>query len=392
MNGVQKKTIGEYTTKQILDGSENLLIDVGGSYMKTTVNEVSLFNDSIVLKNGGLSIDDIDKFVVCYSDNVGLANFINSGGTFDEFNGILNEARLPELESFAGQAGLFRIQFNTEYLNLYSQNDQILFASINYYDGSQWVFDSFDLRLRSFNFRLDDPYFTDLINTEDFEYTLLDTDRYVPLNSYSYILMFNYYFLNGIPNNSYNGTSNLTSFVGQEFVNAINFSITNEFFEIEVPTFVDYYYLQGNDRYLFNEDRYVKFFDNITIDRLIRALGPKLRRKILGVLNKINDDGTVKILPLPNSYVTTPFNSFGSNEYIVNLNVSTVDEDSDVWWSSSYVPFIGGLLYNVDYVCDEFGYYSDDALLLSTTQRYVPITTNKITNPIIFVKEDYGDD
>jgi hypothetical protein len=391
MSELQKRTINDYTSEQILTGNENLLIDMGDTYKKTTIKNVSSFNDQIILKNGGLTSEDINKFVVCYTDNTALTNFINDGGDFDDFDGILNEARLPELESFEGQSGLYRIEINTEYLNLYNQNDQILFASIDSYGNEESIYDSFDLRLRSFNFRLDDPYFTDLINTEGFEYELLDTDRYIPSNSTSYTLMLNYYFLNGIPNGSYDGSSNLTSFVGEEFVSLIEFSIVDGFFEIEVPITVDYYYFQGNDRYLSDEDRYVKFIDDITIKRLIRSLGPKLRRKIFGILSEINDDGTVKILSLPNSYEAIPFNSFGSDDYIVNLIINTNDED-DEWWGSSYIPFVGGLLYNVDYVCDEFNYYSNDSLLLSTTQRYTPITTNKITNPILFVKEDYGDD
>jgi hypothetical protein len=390
MSEFLKKTINDYDTKDILDGNENILIDDNGVYKKTSIKNTSTFDNQIILKNGGLTVDDINKFVVCYTDNEHLKEFIDNGGNFDDFTGPLNEVRLPELESFTGQTGIFNIKINTQYIDLYDQNSQILFASIDVYDNDEWLYDSFDMRLRNFNFRLDDPFFEDLINTDNFNYEVFDTDIFRPSDDFSYVLMLNYYFLNGFPSSGYNGTSNLTSFVGEIFRSYVQTSIVDDILEIKVPTNVSFYYFQGNDRYLSEEDIFVKFIEDITIQRLIGVLGPKLRRKIIGVLTEIYDNGTVKVISLPDTYETIPFNSFDP-DYIVNLNIYTSD-DNQQRWSEGYVPFVGGLMYNLGYVTSEYGYYSNDELLLSTVQRYIPITTNKITNPIIFIKDDYGDD
>lgn len=70
--------------------------------------------------------------------------------------------------------------------------------------------------------------------------------------------------------------------------------------------------------------------------------------------------------------------------------LSLTDYNSNFWWENAYVPFIGGLMYDINYVCSQYGYNQDDKMLLSTTQRYLPIKTDYITNKITFIKDDYG--
>jgi len=392
MSEFLKKTINDYDTKNILDGNESVLIEDNGVYKKTSSYNVSSFQNQIILKNGGITSNDINKFVVCYTDNDQLKSFIEGGGDFDDFTGPLNEVRLPELESFSGQTGLYDILFNTQYLDLYSQNDQILFVSIDVYIDDEWIYESFDLRLRNFNFKLDDPFFESVISFPGFNYELVGDDIYKPSDSFSYSLLFVHYHYNGYPTSNYDGSSFLTSFANttQFRVNVeMNFDGTS--IRMSVPQDVVYYFFfQGNDRYLESEETHVRFIERVDIQRLIRPLGPKLRRKIIGIVKEILDNDLVKVISLPETIETIPFNSFDPN-YIVNLNIYTLDEDQQRW-SDGYVPFVGGLMYNLGYVTSEYGYYSNDELLLSTVQRYIPITTNKITNPIIFIKDDYGDD
>jgi hypothetical protein len=404
MTQIRKKTIGQYETKENLTGGENFLIDDGGVYFKTNSNSIKSFigtqnitgvteNNLFTLKNGNLTSEDIGKFVVSYTDTVTLKDFINNGGDFDDFEGALNEARLPELESFSGQTGIFDYKINSEYLNLYNQSSQIFFASIDFYDGNDWIYYSFDMRLRNFNFKLDDPYFEDILNNSDFQYELLENDIYVPANDYSYILLLNYYFINGFPDGSYDGSSNLTNFnsQAQQFIDTIEFELLEDRLQIKVSPNISNFYFQGNDRYLAQIDDFVYFFERTIVTPLINSLGPKLRRKIIGVLTDIQEN-LAFINPLPVYYETIPYNSFGDDNYIVNLNKILIDGNNQSWWREGFIPFVGGLLYDINYVTEEYGYYSNDALLLSATQRYVPITTNKIINPIIFIKEDYGDD
>jgi hypothetical protein len=387
-----KKTINDYNTKDILDGNEYLLIDDNGTYKKTSIKNTSSFINQIILKNGNITPQDINKFVVCYTDNESLKSFLDGGGDFNDYTGPLNEVRLPELESFSGQSGLYDIIFNTEYLNLYQQNDQILFVSTDFYINDEWQYESFDMRLRNFNFKLDDPFFESVISFPGFNYELLNDDIYKPADNFSYSLLMVHYHSNGYPSSDYDGSSFLISFSNSSLFRAnVLMFIDGGIIKMLVPqTVISYFYFQGNDRFL-SGDTYVRFIETITNQRLIRPLGPKLRRKIIGIVDGIYENDMVKVISLPETYQTIPYNSFGSSDYIVNLNINTTDETGR-WWSSAFIPFIGGLLYSVEYVTDEYGYYSNDELLLSTTQRYIPITTNKISNPIIFVKDDYGDD
>ena len=365
--------------------------NIGGliEYIKDNVN---LSVNTFSLNNFILTNEDIGKFVVSYTDEVELNNHLKNGGDFSTFSGVLNEARLPELETYNGNNGVFEFQINYDFLNMYNENDQICFVSVSK-EGDDGFYDSFELRLSNFKFNILDDFYSEMLNHEEFSYELFSNEKeinlYYPNNSKSYLIMLNYFFEKGFPRN-YDEYYQIHETHSLEFMNFINKEILVDKIILEVDKSLNEFYFSGNDRFLEEMETYVKFIDNRTIQKLIPILPEMLRRKIVGELVGINGDKAI-IKPINDYHESFVFNHLKDDNGVIINGVSIddydeYDDDYDVY-NDIYIPYVNGIMYNYKYVLKTFNYKNNfKNIFNNVTPYFTPVVTDKITNKIKFIK------
>lgn len=170
--------------------------------------------------HSSLSVSDIGKFVISYTDHQGLIDHVDSGSpsTPNGFTGSVNEARVVFYSGgSASSDGIYEIDFAATYSTGYGaigiedlefdgSLSQVFYTNIDL-AGDAGLSQFLSLRRNYSLSSLSDPYFTDLFTSPTYSGFTSSYDGvnkvWSASNAESWAILFKYYADNGIPSNDY---------------------------------------------------------------------------------------------------------------------------------------------------------------------------------------------
>jgi hypothetical protein len=336
--------------------------------------------------HSSLTIDDIGKFVISYTDP-SWNDYINGGGTPSSFTASLSEARLPFLAgTTSGVNGKWTIDFaatyNSQTWEDLSTSDFFISISSN---------NNNPLYKRNLQFQSEDPYLSPIINS--LTYSLVNNGNgthSVTTNPNSLAILFEYYVNNGIPyhndidNNNYTADGStgdtepyfITQTFSTPFVSATRSGTSVQF---EISKDIDFYgmYYYGYDNDQISPDVPLQPENSI----------PYLTYPVVGILENL-EGGTASISQVPEIIELSPTTGIydTNQEEFTNLIVafnSPLTTQDEIFVRNFWYVSGGNDLIN-------WPYYTNTNLpafsMYLNSPTYKSITSGVVGDKITFVK------